>query len=104
MPIGDTPTTPFQLNNQAAQLARQLRTLMDAISVFSGWVAGQGARGLQDNLGFTSDDANAMLTQASYLSTFPLIYHGQLQQGGTGGTGAITFNFADALKALTGPT
>lgn len=103
MPIGNTPTTTFQVNSQAAQLAVQLRTLMAAISVFSGWVAGQGAQGLQ-NIGFTSTDAQAMLTQASYLSTFPLIYNGQLQQGGNGGTGAITFDFANALEALTGPT
>ena len=103
MPIGNQPANTFQLNNQAAQLAVQLRTLMQQISVFSGWVAGQGAVGLQ-NIGFTSTDAQAMLTQASYLSTFPLVYHGQLQQGGTGGSGAITFDFANALEALTGPT
>jgi hypothetical protein len=104
MPIGNTPTTTFQVNSQAAQIAVQLRTLMQAISVFSGWVAGQGAAGLQNNCQFTSADAQAMLTQASYLSTFPLIYNGQLQQGGSGGSGAITFNFANALQALTGPT
>ena len=103
MPIGNTPTTTFQVNNQGAQLAVQLRTLMGQISVFTGWVAQQGAQGLQ-NIGFTSDDAQAMLTMASYLSTFPLVYNGQLQQGGNGGTGAITFNFANALEALTGPT
>jgi len=103
MPIGNAPTTTFQLNSQGAQLATQLRTLMHQITVFTDWVAGQGAAGLQ-NLGFTGPDAQAMLTQASHLSTFPLIYSGQLQHGGTGGSGASTFNFADELKALTGPT
>lgn len=103
MPIGNTPTSAFQVNSQAAQLAVQLRTLCAQLAVFTGWIAGQGATGLQ-NIGFTSQDAQAMLTQASYLSTFPLVYNGQLQQGGTGGSGAITFDFANALEALTGPT
>jgi len=103
MAIGNQPSNAFQVNNLAAQLAVQLRTVCAAISVFSGWVAGQGATGLQ-NIGFSSADAQAMLTQASYMSTFPLIYNGQLQQGGNNGTGAITFDFANAFEALTGPT
>ena len=103
MPIGNEPTTSFQVNNQAAQLAVQLRSVMQAIIIFQEWVAKKGAAGLQD-IGFNSTDANAMLYQSGYMNTVAQIYYGNLQQGGTGGSGASTFDFSDALTTLTGPT
>jgi hypothetical protein len=103
MPIGNQPSSIFQINNQAAQLAIQLRSVMASIVVFQNWIAAQGATGLQ-NIGFSSTDAQAMLNQASYLNTVAGVYYGTVQQGGSGGSGASTFNFANELTALTGPT
>ena len=51
------------------------------------------------NPGGVSDAALAA-QYLGYMSTLGGIYYGVVQQGGTGGTGATTFNFDNALSPL----
>ena len=103
MPIGNQPTSAMQFNLQAATVAVQLRSVCEAIINMQSWAAKKGVSGLQD-IGYTGPDAQAMLNAISYMNTIALVFYGKLQQGGTGGSGASTFNFSDALSDLTGPT
>ena len=103
MSIGNQPTTAGQFNMQAANLAVQLRAVCSQILRMQAWVAQQGAAGLQ-NIGFSNTDAEAMLYQVGYINTVAQVYYGMVQQGGTGGAGASTFDFDNALTTLTGPS
>lgn len=103
MAIGNQPSSSFQVNSMAAQLAIQLRTACQAIITFQEWTTSQGETGLQ-NIGFSSNDAVAMIDQANYMATVAGVYYGTVQQGGSGGINASEFNFSSALIALTGPT
>lgn len=51
------------------------------------------------NPGGQSDAAYAVQLIA-YMNTIAGVYYGTVQQGGTGGTGATTFNFNNALSAV----
>jgi hypothetical protein len=54
-----------------------------------------------DNPGGVSNAALA-LSMISYLNTNAGVYFGTVQQGGTGGTGAILFNFGQELSQVWG--
>jgi hypothetical protein len=101
MPVGNVPTQA-QLNAQIAQLATQWRSAALASQYFQAYVSGLGTAGLIA-IGFSSPDATTLLTQANYMLSLSQIYQGTLQQGGTGGTGAILFNFENALVTSSGP-
>lgn len=70
---------------------------------------GQGLAAMQA-LGYSSaanpqnpggiSDSQWALNALAYLNTIAGAYFGTVQQGGTGGTGAILFNFDNALSPL----
>lgn len=45
-------------------------------------------------------DAQLAANYIGYFSTLSGVYNGSVQQGGSGGTGATTFNFNNALSQL----
>jgi hypothetical protein len=103
MPVGNDATmTVASYNALSAQTAIQLRLIMSQIFALATDVNNLGSTGLQA-VGFTSADATELLNNVDYMLTIYQIYIGQVQQGGSGGTGASTFNFQNALTALTGP-
>jgi hypothetical protein len=103
MAIGNNANlTPAMLNNYAAQIAIAMRNVMQQAQVLQSDVTTLGTAGLV-SLGFASADATSYAAATSYLNTVAEVYFGTLQQGGTGGTGATTFNFNNALAGLTGP-
>ena len=100
-----------QVDSRLTQLAVQLRNAMTSIAYMNTQVNGQGnglavleAAGYSgvanpDNPASMSDAAYA-LQKLAYLNTVAGCYLGTVQQGGTGGTGAATFNFDNALSTL----
>lgn len=87
------------LNNTVSILAVQLRNLCSQISNFEEFITTQGTAGLEA-LGFSSGDASTMVTMVDYMSTIAGCYNGSVQQGGSGGTGAVLFDFDNALSGL----
>lgn len=51
-------------------------------------------------LGFSSGDAAQVLTMIDYLATPAQVFQGTVQAGGSGGTGAVEFNYEDATTPL----
>lgn len=100
MAVG-TPMTSQQVNAQLTQLALQLRSVMEQIDNFSTQISNAQAAGLEA-AGFSPTDAASVLSFMGYMSTVSGVYYGKVQQGGTGGTGASTFNFDNQLSALWG--
>lgn len=98
MSVGNQPTVPG-LNAALTGYAQNLRGTMQAITNWTVQVQALGTAGLVA-LGFTSGDAATFLQFAGYMSTVAGCYNGTVQQGGTGGTGASTFNFYTALSAV----
>lgn len=87
------------IDSAITNLSVGLRNLTQQIANLSLYINGQGT-GLAtlETLGYDSTDAAAALTAISYLNTVAQIYYGNLQQGGTGGTGATAFNFNQELS------
>jgi len=112
MPVGATIGSG-QVDNIITALAVQLRDVMRHIADLNLAVngGGGGLAYLQSigysntsnpaNTGSVSDAALALSTIA-YLNTVAGCYFGTVQQGGTGGTGASTFNFNQQLAAVWG--
>jgi hypothetical protein len=100
MAVGNQPTAQV-INNSAGRVAVSMRQVMAAAKDLETQVASLGSSGLQA-AGLSSGDAASLITLVNYLSTVSGCYYGTVQQGGTGGTGAITFNFDNALSALWG--
>jgi hypothetical protein len=67
MPIGNSHTNNFQLNNQAGQLAVSLRDTCTKILALQSWTASQGVPGLQE-IGFTAADAAAFIAEVGELA------------------------------------
>jgi hypothetical protein len=102
-------------SNQVDQLltnyALNMRNLMSGIVNTNEWVTGQG-NGLAflESLGYAStantsnpgdvSDAQLALNMLAYFNTLAGVYYGTVQQGGTGGTGASTFDFNQELSQL----
>ena len=93
------PPQQGQVNSTLSALALDLRDVCGRIANFQTWLTTTGQGGLE-SLGFTQADAAAVLQMASYLSTVAGCYNGAVQQGGQGGTGAIEFDFDNALSAV----
>jgi hypothetical protein len=95
-------TSPGQLNSQVGSLAVQLRDLMENIGDFAQWFSSLTLADVETEFGLSSTDAATMQTLVAYFSNVYGVYNGTIQQGGSGGTGAILFDFNDALSVLWG--
>jgi hypothetical protein len=112
MPVGATIGSG-QVDNIITNLAVNLRNIMRQISDLNLAVNGQ-AQGLAylTAIGYSNtanpanpnnkSDAQLALDTIAYLNTVAGCYFGTVQQGGTGGTGASTFNFNQQLAAVWG--
>lgn len=113
MAVGN-PTSVAQTNNVLSSLAQQLRDLAYEVLKQQMYLTKLGTTGLA-NLGGTGNgfsttanpannggvsDAQAVLDDINHMATVVGCYKGTVQQGGTGGTGAILFNFEDFLVHL----
>lgn len=81
--------------------ALALRELADDILQQWSYLNKLGLAGLQA-LGFSAADAQAVLDNVNRMVTPIQVYKGTVQAQGTGGTGAILFNFEDSLTPLWG--
>jgi len=105
---GNQPTMQTVLDNLTG-LALNLRNTNDATRMRMSEISTMGVAGLV-KLGFGSapnpdnpggvSDAQYIFNLYGYLNTNAGVYYGTVQQGGTGGTGASTFNFDSALSAV----
>jgi len=100
VPVGGQ-TTEDKTNNTLTSLAVTLRELMDDILHQQGFLTKLGNSGLQA-LGYSASEATQVLDDINHMATVAGCYKGTVQQGGTGGTGAILFNFEDFLTHLWG--
>lgn len=98
MAVGTQPSETG-LNQSLTTFAVALRNLLQDVGNFTLQVQNMGTAGLEA-VGFSPADAAAFLSACGYLSTIAGVYHGTVQQGGTGGTGATTFDFNNQLSAL----
>lgn len=100
MTIGSQAGTAT-IDQQLTSLSLGMRNLLQQVRDLNTFVNGQG-NGLSflESLGFSSGDASSALTFISYLNTIAGCYFGTVQQGGSGGSGAIDFNFDNALAPL----
>jgi hypothetical protein len=103
MAVGAQPTVGG-LNQSLTSAALEMRNTMQAVANFTLQVQNLGTAGLENlggtGQGFSAADAASMLQYAGYLNTLVGCYQGTVQQGGSGGTGAILFNFQNALSAV----
>lgn len=93
MAAGIQPTQG-QVNQNAGQIAVNLRNLMQQIQNFQAWIATQGAAGLEA-LGFTAGDAATMISTIGNLNTLASIYQGTATQ-------PAAFNYEANSNALWG--
>lgn len=112
MSVGNT-TSVAAVNNTITQNALGLRAMMQQIGNLNTFING-GGNGLQalQEIGFSTvptsanpggvSDAQYALTIISYLNNIAGVYYGTVQQGGSGGTGAIQFDFDTALAPMWG--
>jgi hypothetical protein len=98
--VGNQPTNGA-VDGQITNLSVSLRNLMQNISNLSTWINGQN-QGLTylESLGYSTGDAQTVLTLIAYMNTISGVYYGTVQQGGSGGTGAIEFDYNNALSQL----
>ena len=101
------------VDQRLTNLSVGIRNLLEGVGDLSTWVEGQGNGNLQQgliNLGYSTvpsatnpggvSDAAFASNMLGYLTTISGVYYGTVQQGGTGGTAASTFNFNNALGFL----
>lgn len=93
--------TQASVNAYAAQMALQMRNTCQQSLAFNAAIVALGLAGLEA-IGFSPADAQTMINMAADMAQVAGVYNGTVQSGGTGGTGAILFNFQNALTALTG--
>lgn len=110
MSVGGQASTNT-VNGALTSISVGMRNLMQQITNLSTWVNGQG-NGLQMlvSLGFAStantsnpggvSDAQLALNMIAYMNTVAGVYCGTVQQGGSNGTAATTFNFNQELSQL----
>lgn len=88
-----------QVNQTLTSLAIQWRNLALQTLQQGQYLNKEGLTGLE-GMGFSAADAATVLTLINYMTTVAGCYKGTVQQGGANGTGAIMFNFEDALTPL----
>lgn len=110
MSVGGQPAAS-QIDNLLTNFSVQMRNLFQGISNLNTQVNGQG-NGLAylGQIGYSTVPSaqnpggvsNAQLAQnmIAYLNTMAGVYYGTVQQGGTNGTGATTYNFNNQLSML----
>jgi len=116
MPGVGATMSSSQMDNILASLAIQMRDVMRNVSDLDLSVNGTGiglaymisigysntvATSNPNNPGGITDAAWALQVLA-FLNTNAKVYFGLLQQGGTGGTGAVTQNFNQQLAGIWG--
>ena len=94
-------TSQGAVNQELSELAREWRDLAARTLRRQAEYNKLTATGLQ-GLGFSSADAATVLDDINHMATCAGCYKGTVQQGGSGGTGAILFNFEDFLTHLWG--
>lgn len=104
MSVGSQPTSQ-NIDQSLTKLALALRQVCRQIQNLSTEVNynNAGSANLQA-WGYSPADAATALTLIGYMTTISGVYLGTVQQGGSGGTGAILFNFENALSQLWGGT
>lgn len=100
MSVGNQPSQA-SINNLLSSLSVQLRNVCDQIRIQNTYITQMGTNGLE-TLGYTQTDAQNIMTLMAYLNNISGVYYGTIQQGGSGGTGAIDFDFDNALSILWG--
>lgn len=95
------PATAQSLNQRLGQLAVQMHNLMQQVTTLQQDTTALGTGGLEA-AGFSAGDASAFQADVSYMNTVAGCYFGTVQQGGSGGTGAIDFDFSNALAGARG--
>ena len=100
MTVG-TQTNVATVNANLTQDSIDLRDLANRILQRWSYLNKLGLSGLQ-GLGFTAGDAQAVLDNINHMVVPAQVYKGTVQAQGTGGTGAVLFNFEDYLTPLTG--
>jgi hypothetical protein len=98
--VGSQPSQG-NINQTLTSLALALREMSTDILEQWAYLNKEGLTGL-DGLGFSAADAGLVLTMIDYMATVAQVYKGTVQAQGSGGTGAIMFNFEDALTPLWG--
>jgi hypothetical protein len=87
-------TTQEQVNAQVGNLALGLRNACRQIINFQEWVQKENTAGLEA-LGFSADDAQAILTASNYLNTVAALFFGTAAQ-------PSPFDFDDAVASTYG--
>lgn len=100
MSVGQQPTVGG-INQTLTNLALQWRELANNTLEQWQFLNGLGVTGLE-GVNFTAQDAASILQMIDYMATVAQVYRGTVQAQGTGGTGAILFNFDSALTPLWG--
>ena len=91
--------TEASVNNLLSSLAVQLRGVCDEIRTQQTYITTLGQAGLEA-IGFDAADAASVIQMMNYLGNVAGVYYGTVQQGGSGGAGAILFDFDSALSGL----
>jgi len=100
MAVGQQPTAD-QINATLTSLALQWEKLASATIREWRYLNKLGSSGLQAApIGLSSSDAAAALDMINHMVTPAQVYRGTVQGQGTGGTGAILFDFGDYLTLL----
>ena len=99
-----TPVAPnaAQLTNLAQQNAVNLRNVCQSILSLFNYANQIGLSGLE-TAGFSSGQAATFLNQVDLAATVAQVYYGTVQSQGSGGTGAILYDFNTALLPSSGP-
>jgi len=96
-------TDPASLNAAAADLARRWRQLAADTRSFAAWFALWDQATVQTLFNLDPDKAAAESYAIALMNTLAQIFYGQVQQGGTGGTGATLEDFDTGLRVMAGP-
>jgi hypothetical protein len=100
MAVG-TQTNEGNVNQDLTNMAVATRDLATLVLQKWAYYNKLGLAGLE-GLGFSAADAQAVLDTVNHMATPFQVYRGTVQAGGTGGTGAVAFNYEDYLTPLWG--
>lgn len=100
MAVGNQPNQG-NVNQDLTQLAQAWRDLATLTLQKWAYYNKLGLSGLEA-IGFSATDAQAVLDNIDHMVTPAQVWNGTVQAQGTGGTGAILFNFGDYETPLWG--
>lgn len=87
------------VNNTLTSLALAMREHASDVLEFWAWANKEGLAGLEA-IGFSAADAQAVLDNVNHMATPMQVYKGTVQAGGSGGVGAVAFDYEDYLTPL----